>query len=434
MASRFGAITIPIFATLDKAGFKQAQTAVGRFGKFAVRTLAAVSAAAVVASAKFAIDAVKAASDYEEALNNVNVVFGKQAKSIEEWGKTAASTFGQTSTQAISSAASFASLGKAAGLEGKELTGFSTTLVELASDLSSFKNLPIEEALAALGSGLRGESEPLRRFDVLLNDATLRAKALEMGLISTTKNALTPAQKTLATYQVILEQTKDAQGDFANTSDSLANSQKTLAAAWGEIQIQVGKALLPTIKKFAKWLKGEGLVAIQAFFDTLTGEDLDKVKPKFRDAQLAGQKFGKAVKRLAEEFVTLFEELEIDDPNGSFWSLIDAFTTLVNLAAKLLRIMKKITGLGVLGFQGWLQDNFGWLENLFPNGGDGGTGGGGGGGWGGNDYAPPKPRAGTLGMRGGTVINVNGTVLDPEGTARAIQRVLTQSQRRAGAY
>jgi hypothetical protein len=54
------------------------------------------------------------------------------------------------------------------------------------------------EAHAAIGAALRGESEPIRNYGVLLDDATMRQKAFELGLTSSTKNALLPQTKVLA--------------------------------------------------------------------------------------------------------------------------------------------------------------------------------------------------------------------------------------------
>jgi hypothetical protein len=47
----------------------------------------------------------------------------------------------------------------------------------------------------------------LRQYGVLLDDASLRQAALELGIISTTKNALTPQQKVLAAQALIYKQT-----------------------------------------------------------------------------------------------------------------------------------------------------------------------------------------------------------------------------------
>ena len=108
----------------------------------------------------------------------------------------------------MNAAATFGIFGKSAGLAGEELTSFSTEFVTLASDLASFNNTSVDQAITALGAALRGESEPIRAFGVLLNDATLKAKAMEMGIYSGS-GTLTAQQKVLAAHKVILEQTTD---------------------------------------------------------------------------------------------------------------------------------------------------------------------------------------------------------------------------------
>ena len=101
-------------------------------------------------------------------------------------------------------------------------------MTKLAADMASFGNVGVEETLTALQAGLRGEAEPLRRFGVLLDAATLKTKALQMGLVDNEKKALTPQAKALAAYEVILEQTLIQQDDFIRTSDGVAKQDAVL--------------------------------------------------------------------------------------------------------------------------------------------------------------------------------------------------------------
>ena len=204
---------------------------------------------ALAAMGAFAAKSIAAASDLNETVSKTGVLFGQSASKIEAWASTAATSMGQSKKQAMDAAASFAVFGKSAGLSGDALVDFSKQNVQLASDMASFFNTSPEDAINAIGSAFRGEAEPIRAYGILLDDATLRQSALEMGLISTTKNALTPQQKVLAAQAVIMKQTTDAQGDFARTSDGLANSQRSLAAQFEDTQAQLGQALLPVALK-----------------------------------------------------------------------------------------------------------------------------------------------------------------------------------------
>ena len=221
---------------------------------------------AIVAFTKGVLPAINAASDLEESMSKNNVIFGDAASAVSSFANEAARALGQSKTQALAAASTFGTFGKAAGLAGQELATFSTDFVTLASDLASFNNTTPEDAINAIGAALRGESEPLRRYGVLLNDATLKAAALELGIYDGT-GALTAQQKVLAAQKVIYEQTTDAQGDFARTSDGLANQQRILAAQVENLQAKFGELLLPVFKRVVQYINDNVLPALTLMID-----------------------------------------------------------------------------------------------------------------------------------------------------------------------
>ena len=225
--------------------------------KLSSGSLIAIGAGGIAAGSKL-LGALKpaadAASDLNETVAYGEQVFGSAFGAISKFADGAANKLGQSRRQAIGGATDFATFGKAAGLAGDDLVGFSTGLVQLASDLASAKNTKPEEAITAISAALRGESEPIRNYGVLLDDATLRQEAFALGITKTTKDALTPQQKVLAAQSAIFKQTTDAQGDFARTSDSAANAQRVAAAEWENAQAKLGQGLTPVIATAAKTL------------------------------------------------------------------------------------------------------------------------------------------------------------------------------------
>ncbi|MFC7448666.1 phage tail protein [Rhodococcus daqingensis] len=217
----------------------------------------------------FMKDAVMAASDLSESTNKVQQVFKSGARDIEAFGATAAKSIGMSNLAAREAASTFGVFGKSAGLSGKDLVGFSTNLTKLAGDMASFSNTTPEEAIEALGAALRGENEPIQRYGVLLDDATLRQEAMKQGLIATTKDALTPAQKVLSAYGVVMAQTKDSQGDFGRTSTGLANQMRILKAEFTNTSAEIGSNLLPIAESFVSLLAGPGMAAFGATADVL---------------------------------------------------------------------------------------------------------------------------------------------------------------------
>lgn len=231
----------------------------GAFKGFAA-TLGVTLGAYVVVD--FVKQSVTAASDLNEAFTAVNAVFGSASGEIDKWASGAATALGQSKLQALDAAKTFGIYGQAAGMSAKENAKFAMSLTGLATDFASFYNASPQEAIEAIGAALRGENEPIRRFGVLLDDATLRATALKMGLIQTTKEALTPQTKVMAAYQAILEQTGTAQGDFARTSEGLANQQRIAAAQMTNFKASLGEALLPAAVAVTSFLNTDFIPAL----------------------------------------------------------------------------------------------------------------------------------------------------------------------------
>lgn len=215
-----------------------------------VATTAAGVAAAVGGIAAGLATTIGPASDLEETTSKVSIVFGEQADAVLKFGESAAVSLGMSKNAALSAAGTYGNLFRAMGIGEGTSADMSTNLVKLAGDLASFNNMNPTEVLDKLRSGLSGETEPLKTLGINLNQATLEAQAMKMGLIDAS-GELTPAAKAQAAYALILEQTSLAQGDFARTSDGLANKQRILTATVDDIKASIGTGLLPVVLKLA---------------------------------------------------------------------------------------------------------------------------------------------------------------------------------------
>lgn len=248
----------------DRLGGKG--SAASLFGNVGAKAVAKgfdlIGDAASVAT-KFVFDSIDAASNLAEATSKSAAVFGPASKDLEDWAATASNAFGQSKRQALEAAGTFGNLIQAFGLGADQAADMSTKMVELASDLASFNNTTVDEALIALRAGLTGETEPLKRFGVALNDVRLKEEALRLGLIKTAKGTLPIAIKTQAAYSLILKDTSIAQGDFDRTSDGLANTQKTLTAQMEDLSAQIGEELLPFAVSLAQAIRDDVIPALQ---------------------------------------------------------------------------------------------------------------------------------------------------------------------------
>lgn len=199
------------------------------------------------------LKAIESASDLNETMSKVDVVFGKNAASVQEWAKHSATAFGQSRQQALDAAGTYGALFNAMGIGSQKSTQMSESLVQLAGDLASFNNMDPTVVLDKLRSGLTGETMPLKTLGVNINEAAIRAKAMELGLAGA-KDELTAGVKAQATYALILEQTKQAQGDFSRTSDGLANSTRIAKAELADATAQLGQQLLPYAVQAVHWI------------------------------------------------------------------------------------------------------------------------------------------------------------------------------------
>ncbi len=275
----------------------------GAFGGFA-RSIAFASTAFLGgAGLTFALrGAIKGASDLSEEINKSKVVFGSASQIILRWSQGTAVSLGIARAEALKFAGTFGNMLVPMGFARDEASKMSKGLVNLAADMASFNNAAPVEVLEALRAGLAGETEPLRRFGVFLNEARIAATAASLGLSKTTadmgkvseaetrlsiaranhakalrdygarstqaasaslavssaergitsamkgsKTQLTAQAKAAAIYKIILKDTKDAQGDVARTSNSWANVQRRLKAVIIETQTAIGQGLLPIL-------------------------------------------------------------------------------------------------------------------------------------------------------------------------------------------
>ncbi|MDO8704084.1 MAG: hypothetical protein Q7J84_03980 [Sulfuricaulis sp.] len=220
----------------------------GLFNALGKLGLASLGIGAAFGAAKGAAEmlGIGLASDLNETLSKSSVVFGESSKAVEDWGNKAAQAMGQSKAQAIGSAATFGNLFVSMGFAGKAASGMSMDIVGLASDLASFNNIPTADVLEKLRAGLTGESEPLKALGVNLSAAAIEAEILAQGLDTSTFELKTQA-KTMATYALILKQTKTAQGDFAKTSTGMANATRIISAQFANLKTEIGSRLLPVI-------------------------------------------------------------------------------------------------------------------------------------------------------------------------------------------
>ena len=219
---------------------------------------------------EFGKAAIGVASDLNEVQNVVDTTFGTDgAIKINEWARNAAESFGESELQAKQFTSTLGAMFKSMGVGQADMEEMSMSLAGLAGDMASFYNLDPTEAFEKLRSGISGETEPLKQLGINMSVANLEAFALSEG-ITTAYNSMTQAEQATLRYQYIMSATADAQGDFANTSDSLANQQRILQLEIQTLAAEIGQDLMPIAQEILT-IARDGIQWISENKDALEG-------------------------------------------------------------------------------------------------------------------------------------------------------------------
>ena len=222
--------------------------------------------------------AVDLASQLTEVQNVVDTTFGDMASKVDDFTKTSIQDFGMSELTVKQISSRFQALGTPIGISSEQVangtavankalmsqnnTLYKTTdsmadmslnLTRLAGDMASFYDVDQADVAKSLQSIFSGTIAPLRRYGLDLTQATLSEWAMKNGLDANIKS-MTQAEKVLLRYNYVMANTQAAQGDFAKTANTWANSVRVLKQefqAWGSI---IGSVIINALKPFVQAL------------------------------------------------------------------------------------------------------------------------------------------------------------------------------------
>jgi hypothetical protein len=242
-----------------KAG---ASTALAGMGGAAVAATAALGGLFVIGQKSIA-----QASQLEESMNAVNVSYGKNAEAVHKLGQDSVESFGLSEQAFNQAAVTFSSFAENVAGEGGNVVGTLEDLMGRAVDFASVMNMNVNDAMRIFTSTLAGETEAIRRYGIDMSAAAVQEFALAQGMIKN-KRELTGAIKMQAQYGLLMQRTEEYAGDFKNTSDSLANSQRRLSGQIENLQAGLGNTLIPIVANVTDGF-ADAAAAANDFIDTL---------------------------------------------------------------------------------------------------------------------------------------------------------------------
>ncbi len=223
-------------------------------------------------------DWVMESTGYVENLNLFTVAMGKYTDESLAYAKQVQDAMGIDMSQWIRNQGIFKQIGSAFGMVEEQAYNMSRGLTQVSYDISSFFNIPIDEAFLKVQSGISGELEPLRRLGYALDQATLQQIAYDNGItMSITK--MTQAQKAELRYIAIMKQSTNVVGDMSRTLITPANAMRILNQQITQLKRALGDMLIPILMQVIPWVQA----FVQVFTDAaraiaaMSGFELPKI-------------------------------------------------------------------------------------------------------------------------------------------------------------
>jgi len=254
------------FSSGMSAGLGPVRGIVRGFGAAVVPLFAAVGVGAAVAAAGGIRQLGFRIQDLDK---KARTVFAGQLPLVRKWAEENKRAFGLSSRETVGLAANFADLLIPMGFTRKEAAAMSTDVVGLAGALSKWSGgtKSTAEVSDILTSAMLGERDALKGLGISITEAEVDARLLKKGQDDLTGAALQQAEA-IATQELIMEKSTDAQAAWAKGGKDAAEKQNALKNTVAELKERLATGLTPAIQKLVEWVN----VRLPAAIDTLTGK------------------------------------------------------------------------------------------------------------------------------------------------------------------
>lgn len=187
---------------------------------------------------------------YVENLNLFTVAMGKYTESAKAYAEQVQELVGIDASEFMRYQGVFMNMAKGFGIAEDKAYKMSKNLTQLGYDLASLYNVKFDVAMEKLESALSGQPRPMREWGFDLSEATLKVKALAMG-IEKNVELMSQAEKAQIRYVQLLEtaQKIGATGDLARTLNTTANQLRVLKAQVDLLGRSLGNIFIPVLNQ-----------------------------------------------------------------------------------------------------------------------------------------------------------------------------------------
>lgn len=201
-----------------------------KIGNVAAKTGKAIAtglAAGITAMGTLTLKAMNAAGELEQNMGGSEAVFKESAEKMQETAENAFSNMGLSMSDFLATANKMGALFQGAGFGIEESADMSADAMQRAADVASIMGIDVNSAMEAVAGMAKGNFTMMDNLGVAINDTTLKIYAQEKGLgeLETTQD------KVNAAYQLFMEKSEYAAGNYRKENETFAGAMTTARAA-----------------------------------------------------------------------------------------------------------------------------------------------------------------------------------------------------------
>lgn len=166
---------------------------------------------------------------------------------------TGTASLGLDITQITNFEAQIAQMTNSVGMMGEASIATSKAMTMLAGDMSSLTNMPLDTVMKNFSSGLSGAAMAVKKYGMDISVAALQETALGLGVKKNVSD-MTQAEKEYLRVITMLQQSKVAWGDLADTINQPANQFRMLKSNIKQCGLMLSRLFMPVIEKVLPWL------------------------------------------------------------------------------------------------------------------------------------------------------------------------------------
>lgn len=211
--------------------FSKMFSGIGKAAGVCGKAIVAGLGAGAAAMGALVVKSMGLAGELEQNLGGSEAVFKHWSAQVQGSAKEAYKNMGLSESEYLANANKMGALFQGMGFSIGESASMSADMMQRAADVASIMGIPLESAMEAVNGMAKGNFTMMDNLGVAMNDTALAAYAVEKG-ITKSYQSMSQNEKIGLAYEMFMERSAYAAGNYAKENDTLSGSLNTAKAAW----------------------------------------------------------------------------------------------------------------------------------------------------------------------------------------------------------